>query len=1105
MLKKTTLKKTTLNKTMLAFAISTVFSAQALASASEAESYFRSPSLQQNQLLFTSEGNIWQADLEQLRGQRLTTHPTEEVQARLSPDGEWLAFVASYEQTPELYVKPASGGVAKRVTFENSRVRLQGWTPDGKLLYATDHVAGPANFWLLKTVDPISLTTSTLPVADAIEGTLDSLGKWLYFVQHGLQATGDNARTYRGGALGELWRYRVGSEQEAEQLSAQHQGSIRHPMYWQGRVYFVSDDSGNPNIWSMQSDGGDLQQHTHHQDWQVRQAYLNQGRIVYQLGADIHLLDLSSGEDRLLQLSLQSDRPHQRERWLDKPLNYLTSAHYAGFGDQVVLTARGQVAIASQSPSRLVEVATPANSRVREAILSHDGQWVYAISDQSGELEVWRYAADGSDEAKQLTTDGNGFRWQLALSPDGNWLAHDDKAGNLWLLNLNTLENRKAITGGVGLFPFADIRWSHDSELIAVTTVAARQQRSQVLLYSVSEQKQQLISSSKYESYSPAFSPDGNWLYFLSNRHFRATPGHPWGDRNLGPMFDRRSQIFAVSLKSQAAFPFQAPTELPATVVEDEPATTRRGRRAATPARVDWQGLNERLWQVPVPAGNYSQLTVTDQRLFVRDSSYEANSAPALKVIKIDDRDAKIEQYAAAIADYRVSHDGEKLYFRKHQPNGAGPMYVVDIGDREPADLSSYLLNSRQWQLALDPKQEWQQMFRDAWLMQREFLFDTTMRGLDWDDAKVRYQPLVERVSDRHELDDVLAQMMGELDALHSQVRGGDYPSQRPTPAAASLGASLETTGDGVRIAHIYRTDPELPALAAPLAQPGVNARVGDIITAVNGRKVSNQAEVQLQLRNQVGQQVLLDLKRGNNQLQTVVVPVNAGRDHQLRYQDWVFHNAAKVQEASEDQFGYLHLYAMGPNDIANFAREFYANIDKDGLIIDVRRNRGGNIDSWIIEKLLRRAWAFWQPTQGQPYTNMQQTFRGHLVVLTDQLTYSDGETFAAGVKALQLGPLVGMRTAGAGVWLTGRNALTDRGIARVAETAQFAMDGRYVIEGYGVEPDYEVRNMPVATFKGEDAQLNFAIDYLTGKLQREPIPELQAEPLQPGPAADIR
>ncbi|SEA99742.1 S41 family peptidase [Alkalimonas amylolytica] len=1090
-----------LKKTTLAFAITAVFTTGALAS----DSYFRSPSLQQESLLFTSEGNIWQADLASLRGHRLTTHPTEETQARLSPDGQWLAFVASYEQTPELYVKAASGGVAKRVTFENSRVRLQGWTKDGQLLYATDHVAGPANFWLLKTVDPTSLKTETLPVADAIEGALDSDGQWLYFVQHGLQATGDNARTYRGGAMGELWRYRLGSGQEAELLSAGHQGSVRNPMLWQGRVYFVSDASGNPNIWSMQTDGSDLQQHSHHQDWQVRQAYLNQGRIVYQLGADIHLLDLQSGEDRLLELSIQSDRPHQRERWLDQPLNYLTSAHYAGFGDQVVLTARGKVAIAAKSPARLVEIATPANSRIREAILSQDGKWVYAISDQTGELEIWRYAADGRDEAKQLTKDGNGFRWQLALSPDGNWLAHDDKAGNLWLLNLQTLENTLAFSGGVGLSPFADIVWSHDSQLIALTHVETRQQRSQVLLYSLAEQKHQLITSSKYESFSPAFSPDGNWLYFLSNRHFRATPGHPWGDRNLGPMFDRRSEIFAVSLKQGAAFPFQPPTELPIAeaVSTEEPA--RRGRRAAAVSRVDWQGLNQRLWQVPVVAGNYTQLSVTEQRLFVREWSYDAGSSPDLKVIKIDNRDAKIEHYGSAIADYRVSQDGKLLYLRKQQGNGTGPMYVVDIGDREPSDLSSALLNSRQWQLALDPKQEWQQMFRDAWLMQREFLFDKTMRGLDWQDAKARYLPLVERVSDRHELDDVLAQMMGELDALHSQVRGGDYPTQRPTPAAASLGASLETTAAGVRIAHIYRTDPELPAQAAPLAQPGVDARVGDLIRAVNGRTVQTVADVQQQLRNQVGRQVLLDLSRGNHRLQTVAVPVNAGRDHQLRYQDWVFNNAAKVQTASQGQFGYLHLYAMGPNDIANFAREFYANVDKDGLIIDVRRNRGGNIDSWIIEKLLRRAWAFWQPTQGGAYTNMQQAFRGHLVVLTDQLTYSDGETFAAGVKALELGPLVGMRTAGAGVWLTGRNLLTDRGVARVAETPQFAIDGRYIIEGYGVAPDYEVRNMPVATFRGEDAQLNFAIDYLRGKVQREPIQELKAEPLRPGPAADIR
>ena len=494
---------------------------------------------------------------------------------------------------------------------------------------------------------------------------------------------------------------------------------------------------------------------------------------------------------------------------------------------------------------------------------------------------------------------------------------------------------------------------------------------------------------------------------------------------------------------------------------------------------VDGEGLSARLWQVPVASGNYSQLAVNDKRLYLLERDSSAGAKPVLKQIEFSQTEAKAELFASDISDFQLAVNGKKLFMRKHSADGGGDMYVVEATAKAPAELKKARLNTASWQLSIEPEQEWQQMFADAWRMHRDFLFDKGMRGLDWNASKVKYQPLLQRVTDRHELDDIFSQMMGELNALHSQVRGGEYRSDDAAAKAASLGAEFRQTRLGLSISHIYRTDSELPLQAAPLAKPGVEAKIGDIITALNGKPVTDIAGLTSLLRNQAGKQVLLSLQRGKQQWQTVVEPVSAGQDSMLRYHDWVSANQQTVAKASEQQFGYLHLYAMGPNDIANFAREFYAHYDKPGLIIDVRRNRGGNIDSWIIEKLLRRTWAFWQPTQGAAYTNMQQTFRGHLVVLTDQLTYSDGETFSAGVKALGLGPLIGKRTAGAGVWLSGRNRLADNGMARVAETAQFAMDGRWVIEGYGVTPDVEVDNLPFARFNGQDAQLSQAIQYL--------------------------
>jgi tricorn protease len=344
--------------------------------------------------------------------------------------------------------------------------------------------------------------------------------------------------------------------------------------------------------------------------------------------------------------------------------------------------------------------------------------------------------------------------------------------------------------------------------------------------------------------------------------------------------------------------------------------------------------------------------------------------------------------------------------------------------------------------------------------------------------------------------------MMGELGTLHSQIRPGDLRAASDAGKPGFLGAVLATEPQGARIVHIYRSYAELPNERSPLAQPGVDARDGDLITAVNGRPVSEVSDIAELLTGQAGEQVLLALKRGTpgatgtasaeRETKAVVKVVDATRNNQLRYGDWEEGRRAVVEKAGRGRIGYLHLRAMGPDDIAMFAREFYAQFDRDGLIIDVRRNNGGNIDSWIIEKLLRRAWAVWRPRYGSRLDyNMQQSFRGHLAVLIDQRTYSDGEAFAMGVKKLNLGPLIGMRTAGAGVWLDdNRTRLSDYGNARTAQYPMFALDsGELLVENKGVEPDIVVENLPHATYEGEDEQLRTAIQTLLGKLEakREP------------------
>ena len=377
------------------------------------QGYYRFPALHNDTLVFTAEGDLWKAPVGVGYAQRLTTHPAEETQAAISNDGSQVAFVANYEGASEVYVMPMLGGLAKRVTYENAGVRLQGWTPSGDILYSRNNGHGSAGNWTLRSIVPSTLVTTDIPLADSVEGVIDSSGNTLYFTQFGLQISGDNALAYNGGARGEIWSFELGSSKEANKLTAKHKGSVRTPMLAKGRIYFISNQSGSDNIWSMKPNGKDQEQHTNYKEWTVRQAKMHQGKISYQLGADIRIFDTSTETSTTQDIKLASDLQQLRAHWDNKPIKYLTSAKQAPANDKVVITARGRVAVASTDGARLVEIATAENSRTRKAMLSIDGKHVYALNDASGEIEIWRYPADGSTEGEQLSKDGNIFRWDI--------------------------------------------------------------------------------------------------------------------------------------------------------------------------------------------------------------------------------------------------------------------------------------------------------------------------------------------------------------------------------------------------------------------------------------------------------------------------------------------------------------------------------------------------------------------------------------------------------------------------------------------------------------------------------------------------------------------
>lgn len=1048
--------------------------------------YYRFPAVHDDTVVFTAEGDLWRVPLRGGLARRLTTHPGMESHAAISPDGKTVAFAATYEGPREVYSMPIDGGLPTRHTFDAGDAIVVGWTPSGEILYATQSFSTLPNPQLA-AVHPQTQQRRRLPLAQASDGAYLPDGQSLLFTR--LPFQGSSTKRYRGGTVQNLWRFDADAP-EAVPLTSDFPGTSKQPMWWQDRVYFLSDRDGVINLWSIQPNGDDPQQHTHHREFDIKWASHSQGVVVYAQGADLRQIDLATGRDRQVPIRLASDFDQTREQWVKAPMDYLTAAHLSPNGDRLVLTARGEVFVAPVKQGRFVQVTRKPGVRYRQARFLPDSDHLIALSDETGELEFWRLPANGVGTRELLTGDGRVFRFDGVPSPDGQWLAFHDKNQELWLSGIEPRTAPRRIAASP-IDAFSDLAWSPDSAWLAYTEAATNTFR-RIWLYRVADQTRFALTSDRVESYSPAWSPDGRWIYFLSDRQLRSVVSSPWGPRQPEPFFDEVTKIYQVALQAGLRSPFRAKDELreePPTEPEAskaDPDETKQAGKGKPVVRIDLEQLAARVEAVPVAAGNYRDLAVTRKHLYwlERPSGFDARTR--LRRLELTADAPKAETVAEDLRSYELAANGEKLLLRR-----GDRFHVVPSDGGAPAKLEDTAVDLGGWTFALNPREEWRQIFVESWRLMRDYFYDRNLHGLDWPAVLQKYLPLVDRVSDRAELSDLIADMVGELSALHIFVRYGDQRAGPDDIQPGSLGARFERdpAGRGWRIAHVYETDPDYPEARSPLARPGVDVHEGDVIVAINGAPALSVSHPNQRLRQLAGKQVLLEVIPAGSAAsrQVIVEPISPGAETELRYDEWEYTRRQRVERAGDGRLGYVHLRAMGAANIAEWARDFYPVFDRQGLIIDVRHNRGGNIDSWILGRLLRPAWFFWQPRVGNPIWNMQYAFRGHVVVLCNERTASDGEAFSEGFRRLGLGQLIGTRTWGGEIWLSFDNWLVDKGIASAAETGVYGPEGEWLIEGHGVEPDIVVDNLPHATFEGEDAQLEAAITHLLERIAEDP------------------
>lgn len=1014
---------------------------------------------------------------------RLTTHEGVETNPVISPDGKTLFFTGEYEGSSEIYCMNMEGGVPRRLTYDfgGRSTYISGFTPDGKLLYRSTRFSHLPYTELVK-LDPVTLRAESIPLWQASQGSYGSDGV-LYFTRFPNQ--GSKTKRYKGGLIEQIWKF--DGRQEAINLTGDFDGTSAYPMAYSGRIYFLSDRDGTMNLWSMDGNGKDVKQHTFSKGWDLQTPYLSDGRIVYQKGADIWLYDSKTNTEKMLDIHLLSDFAQRKSLWIKSPVSNISYSAISPNGNYAAIISRGRLFVSPAKSDRWVEVVRRSGIRFREVHFIDDKS-VAVLSDESGEWEIWKMNADASGKAVQITKNTPNQIASFSVSPDGKYIGYNDKNNIVRIVEAATGEVKyEYATAYQGT---GDIGWSPDSRFMHFTR-GIENLNVQVCLVDRETMKMIPVTTTRLNSGSPHWSADQRWLYFVSERSLHTAVNSPWGSREPEPFYNETEKIYAFPLDTAAKFPFLDTDSWLSDSLFNPHAKKEEGKKGKTSV-YDWDRLSRALYEVPVKNSNIGNFDVADGYLYWLDRGVENHWQARLLALKIgESKKYEPTEVATGVTGFSLSGNKKKILI-----NFANSTIAIADANGQKVDVDKSKLEMASWNFVINPSEDWKQMFVDAWRMMRDYFYDRDLHKVDWAAVRKQYEPLTERLTDRYELDDLLAQMVGELSALHTFVYGGDKRTSPDMIPSGFLGALLVRTDKGLQIKHIYNSDPDYPDFGSPLNKPQFHIREGDIITAVNNISLDNVPDIAELLANKVNVPVKLSLlDKSGFSYEEVVRPISSGQDMALRYQEWELQCRQKVDDLSNNDIGYVHLQAMGSGDMDAFVKQYYPVFNRKGLILDVRHNNGGNIDSWVLEKLLRKAWMYWQARSGGPAWNMPYAFRGHMVILCDQGTASDGEAITEGFRRLGLGKVIGMRTWGGEIWLSSDNRLVDNGIASAAELGVYGPEKKWLIEGRGVEPDITVDNLPFETYKGKDAQLELAVEYLKKQITAEPVEVPQAPP----------
>jgi tricorn protease len=1062
----------------------------------------RFPAIHGNTIVFGYAGDLFTVSATGGVARRLTSDEGYEMFPRFSPDGASIAFAGQYDGNTEVYLMPAGGGTPKRLTYTATLGRddvsdrmgpnniVMAWRDASTIVYRSRMIEANDFKGQLFSVPSTGGPSTQLPLPRG--GFCSFSADGTKMVYNRVFREFRTWKRYRGGQADDIWMYDF--ETGATTNVATSPGQDIIPMWKGNTVYFASDrdELGRMNLYAVDLTTKQTRKLTSFTDYDVKFPSLGDNAIVFENGGFIYRLDLATEKAERVPITVREDFAVGRGGVRDVSKE-VTNYEISPDGNRALFGARGDVFTVPAKHGNGRNITSTPGVHERNSKWSPDGKWIAYVSDASGEDELYIRPQDGLGAPTQLTKGGDTYKYQPLWSPDSKKLLWSDK--KLRLQYVDVASKQVTPVAQATAFEYSDYTWSPDSRWIAFAQPEDLRMTT-IQLFSLDTRKTTEVTDGWFDSYSPAFSSDGTYLLFVSDRSFNPT----YSRTEWNHAYVDMSRIYLVTLAAETKSPFAPKSDEvkpPAEATDGDPEEGKKGSSQkkqdgsgrAKPIAVTLDGIQDRIAVLPVAPSAYRNLACVGEKVYaVRQGAKD--DKPALILY---DLGTQKETELGEANGYEISADGKKMLL-----SSGGGYYIVDLPTGK-LDLKDRL-NLADLTVTLDRKAEWTQIFNESWRQMRDFVYDPTLHGVDWPLMKQRYSALLPFVNHRADLTYIIGEMIGELNVGHAYVGGGDYPAA-PRVKQGLLGARLERDPDTkyFRIKEILRGQNWETGLRSPLTEIGVNAAAGEYILAVDGRPTNEMNDIAEALVNKAGKQVTLTLNgapRTSGSRTTVVIPTDDERE--LYYHRWVRKNIDKVSAATNGRVGYVHIPDMGVGGLNQFVKYYYPQVRKEGLVVDVRGNGGGNVSPQIIERL-RREIAMVTIARNTSYQpNPDGAIIGPKVMLLDEFSASDGDIVAYRFKKHKIGPVIGKRSWGGVVGIRGTLPLLDGGFLNRPEFSRYDVEGReWIMEGKGVEPDIVVDNDPVKEFAGEDEQLNKAIEVIKDLLAKNP-PKLSPPPPYP-------